>query len=77
MCDSLVFPDANKRKLLPAWIREGLEKMEQEKQKKVEKERVEKERKERLEAQKKAEQDIINQARIKQGLPPKSKFDEV
>ena len=74
---SLPLTDANKRKLLPAWIRLGLEKMEQEKQKAAEKKRLEKERKDRLEAQKKAENDIINQARIKAGLPPKSKFDEV
>ena len=31
--------DAAKRKTLPSWIREGLEKMEKEKQRKVEKER--------------------------------------
>ena len=32
--------DAAKRKTLPVWIREGLEKMEREKQKKMEKEQV-------------------------------------
>lgn len=36
--------DAVKRRTLPAWIREGLEKMDREKQKKVERERMEKER---------------------------------
>lgn len=37
-------PDAVKRRTLPAWIREGLEKMDREKQKKLERERMEKER---------------------------------
>lgn len=36
--------DALKRRKLPAWIREGLEKMDREKQKKLEQERMEKER---------------------------------
>uniref|UniRef100_A0A4W4EH16 PNN-interacting serine/arginine-rich protein n=1 Tax=Electrophorus electricus TaxID=8005 RepID=A0A4W4EH16_ELEEL len=36
--------DAVKRRTLPAWIREGLEKMDREKQKRLEKERLEKER---------------------------------
>lgn len=36
--------DAVKRRTLPAWIREGLEKMEREKQKKLEKERMEQQR---------------------------------
>ncbi|XP_056142000.1 arginine/serine-rich protein PNISR isoform X2 [Lampris incognitus] len=36
--------DAVKRRTLPAWIREGLEKMDREKQKKLERERMEKER---------------------------------
>lgn len=40
MCNS----DAVKRRTLPAWIREGLEKMDREKQRKLEKERMEKER---------------------------------
>lgn len=39
-----LFPDAVKRRKLPAWIREGLEKMDREKQKKLEQERMEKER---------------------------------
>ncbi|XP_006821134.1 uncharacterized protein LOC100367024 [Saccoglossus kowalevskii] len=67
--------DAAKRKTLPAWIREGLEKMEKQKQKKIEKEKDQAERKARLEAQKKAEHDLINEARISKGLPPKSKYD--
>lgn len=40
--------DAAKRKQLPAWIREGLEKMEQERIKKAEKEKAEKEKAEKL-----------------------------
>ena len=38
--------DVQRRKLLPAWIREGLEKMEQEKKKAAEKARLKKEREE-------------------------------
>uniref|UniRef100_A0A146M180 Arginine/serine-rich protein PNISR n=2 Tax=Lygus hesperus TaxID=30085 RepID=A0A146M180_LYGHE len=38
--------DAAKRRALPAWIREGLEKMEREKQKKAEQERIQKLKKE-------------------------------
>ena len=70
-----VYTDEQKIKLLPAWIRDGLEKMDKEKQKKLDKEQKEKERRERLEANRKAEQDIINEARIAAGLPPKSKYD--
>lgn len=40
----MYFSDAVKRRTLPAWIREGLEKMDREKQKKLERERMEKER---------------------------------
>ncbi|CAH1389738.1 unnamed protein product [Nezara viridula] len=46
--DTVTEIDAAKRKQLPAWIREGLEKMEREKQKKAENERLERERKEAL-----------------------------
>lgn len=38
------FVDAVKKKQLPAWIREGLNKMEREKQKKLERERLMQER---------------------------------
>jgi len=54
---------------LPAWIREGLEKMEKEKQKAMEKERLEIMRKQELEARKQAEDEaraVLN--------PSKSKF---
>eukprot|EP00058_Branchiostoma_floridae_P013642 XP_002599130.1 hypothetical protein BRAFLDRAFT_81797 [Branchiostoma floridae] len=44
--------DAAKRKILPAWIREGLEKMEREKQKAQEREQREREHAQRLEQQK-------------------------
>ncbi|KAG7210304.1 hypothetical protein KM043_011845 [Ampulex compressa] len=62
--------DAAKRRQLPAWIREGLEKMEKEKQKAVERERQEILRKQELEARKQAEDEaraVLN--------PAKSKFD--
>lgn len=61
--------DAAKRRQLPAWIREGLEKMEKEKQKAVERERQEILRKQELEARKQAEDEaraVLN--------PCKSKF---
>lgn len=64
-----LFTDAAKRRQLPAWIREGLEKMEREKQKAVERERQEELRKQELEARKKAEDEaraVLN--------PSKSKF---
>lgn len=46
--EKILFPlilllDAVKRRTLPAWIREGLEKMDREKQKKLERERMEQE----------------------------------
>ena len=47
--------DAAKRRSLPAWIREGLEKMEREKQRKLDKEKKEKEKEEAEAARKKAE----------------------
>lgn len=47
--DTFFVLDAMKRKNLPAWIREGLEKMEREKQKKKEEEA----RRKKLEASKK------------------------
>lgn len=61
--------DAAKRRQLPAWIREGLEKMEKEKQKAMERERLEILRKQELEARKQAEDEaraVLN--------PSKSKF---
>lgn len=61
--------DAAKRRQLPAWIREGLEKMEKEKQKAMERERLEMLRKQELEARKQAEDEaraVLN--------PSKSKF---
>lgn len=51
--------DATKRKNLPAWIREGLEKMEREKQKKLEKERKDKEQMEALKAEEDVEQENV------------------
>ncbi|OAD59170.1 Arginine/serine-rich protein PNISR [Eufriesea mexicana] len=68
--DTTTTIDAAKRRQLPAWIREGLEKMEKEKQKAVERERQEILRKQELEARKQAEDEaraVLN--------PCKSKFD--
>ncbi|XP_014468916.1 PREDICTED: arginine/serine-rich protein PNISR-like isoform X2 [Dinoponera quadriceps] len=68
--DTTTTIDAAKRRQLPAWLREGLEKMEKEKQKAVEKERLEILRKQELEARKQAE----DEARAVLD-PSKSKFD--
>ncbi|XP_035730798.1 arginine/serine-rich protein PNISR-like isoform X1 [Vespa mandarinia] len=68
--DTTTTIDAAKRRQLPAWIREGLEKMEREKQKAVERERQEILRKQEIEARKKAE----DEARLVLN-PSKSKFD--
>ncbi|XP_059839151.1 arginine/serine-rich protein PNISR isoform X3 [Hypanus sabinus] len=65
--------DAVKRRTLPAWIREGLEKMEREKQKKLEKERLEKERAQSSKHKKDTE-DVPGEADGPR-LPHKSKFD--
>lgn len=68
----MTFLDAVKRRTLPAWIREGLEKMDREKQKKIERERMEKERAEM------AEDDEQDHKADEEGdgprLPRKSKF---
>ncbi|KAF6028090.1 hypothetical protein EB796_013601 [Bugula neritina] len=69
------FMDAAKRKALPLWIREGLEKMEREKAKKEERERQARELKKRKkieeEEQKKAEEEAA-----RTGIPMKSKFED-
>lgn len=65
-------PDAVKRRTLPAWIREGLEKMDREKQKKLERERMEKEHESMV------KDDSINSRGGEEGdgpfVPRKSKF---
>lgn len=65
--------DAVKRRILPAWIREGLEKMDREKQKRLEKERMEKQRAEMAKEQKK-EEDAGDEEGDGPRLPRKSKF---
>uniref|UniRef100_A0A672L795 PNN interacting serine and arginine rich protein n=1 Tax=Sinocyclocheilus grahami TaxID=75366 RepID=A0A672L795_SINGR len=65
--------DAVKRRTLPAWIREGLEKMDREKQKKLEKERMEKERAEM--AHNERTSDMVEEEGDGPRLPRKSKFD--
>lgn len=64
--------DAVKRRTLPAWIREGLEKMDREKQKKLEKERMEKERAEM--AINERNSDMVEEEGDGPRLPRKSKF---
>ena len=73
---SVLTTDAQKRRLLPAWIREGLEKMEREKQKREERGRMEREKAEAKAAQEKAEKEAIDemQADAKGKLFIKSKF---
>lgn len=61
-----------KRRTLPAWIREGLEKMEREKQKKLEKERLEKERAQSSKHKKDPEE--VSEETDGPRLPHKSKF---
>lgn len=70
--------DAAKRKNLPAWIREGLEKMEREKQKKIERERMLREREQRLKMQQEEEERAMRELQDMEAapaLPRKSKFD--
>lgn len=64
--------DAVKRRTLPAWIREGLEKMDREKQRKLERERMEKERAEMAKDTSKAHD--ADEAGDGPRLPRKSKF---
>ena len=72
--------DAQKRRLLPAWIREGLEKMEREKQKKLEKEQKQKDAEEAKKLREKeeaeAEDELRKEAEAKGEIyvPRKSKF---
>lgn len=65
--------DAVKRRTLPAWIREGLEKMEREKQKKLEKERMEQQRSQLSKKEKKTTEDTEGGDGPR--LPQRSKFD--
>lgn len=69
---NLVFADAVKRRTLPAWIREGLEKMEREKQKKLEKERMEQQRSQLSKKEKKESEEAGEGDGPR--LPQKSKF---
>lgn len=69
---NLTCVDAVKRRTLPAWIREGLEKMEREKQKKLEKERMEQQRSQMSKKEKK-ENDEAEEGDGPR-LPQKSKF---
>lgn len=64
--------DAVKRRTLPAWIREGLEKMDREKQRKLERERMEKERAEMAKDTSKAHN--ADEAGDGPRMPRRSKF---
>jgi hypothetical protein len=73
----IIFPDAAKRRQLPAWIREGLEKMEREKQKKIDRERQIKEREAYLQKKREEEENAISELEKNSGqlvIPKKSKF---
>lgn len=61
-----------KRKLLPAWIREGLEKMEREKQRQVEREKEQKQREQMLEQRRQAELEALSEL---ENAKKKSKFE--
>ncbi|XP_052002171.1 arginine/serine-rich protein PNISR-like isoform X2 [Xyrauchen texanus] len=65
--------DAVKRRTLPAWIREGLEKMDRDKQRKLERERIEKERVELSNDE--MDSDVVEEEGDEPRLPRKSKFD--
>jgi splicing factor, arginine/serine-rich 18 len=67
--------DAAKRKTLPAWIREGLEKMEREKQKQVEKEDEMRDREKRRAIRRQIEEEALKEMENEKNmLPAKSKF---
>ncbi|XP_065089096.1 arginine/serine-rich protein PNISR isoform X2 [Ochlerotatus camptorhynchus] len=61
-----------KRKLLPAWIREGLEKMEREKQRQAEKEKEQQQRAELLQQRRQAELEALSEL---EAAKRKSKFE--
>lgn len=69
---NLAYVDAVKRRTLPAWIREGLEKMEREKQKKLEKERMEQQRSQMSKKEKKESEEAEEGDGPR--LPQRSKF---
>lgn len=71
--------DAAKRRQLPAWIREGLEKMEREKQRAVEREQEQKAREAAEIEKKRLEEEELERLKAEAAgqlvLPPKSKFE--
>ena len=74
--------DSAKRKQLPAWIREGLEKMEREKQRQAEKDKLEQEKAEAQRAREEAEREAAEELQREQEenptgearVPRKSRF---
>ncbi|XP_028042713.1 arginine/serine-rich protein PNISR isoform X2 [Bombyx mandarina] len=71
--------DAAKRRQLPAWIREGLEKMEREKQRAIEREQEKKAREEAEKEKKRLEEEELERMKAAASgqpvPPPKSKFE--
>ncbi|CAB3254565.1 unnamed protein product [Arctia plantaginis] len=71
--------DAAKRRQLPAWIREGLEKMEREKQKAIEREQEKRAREVAEKEKKRLEEEELERMKAEASgqpvLPPKSKFE--
>ncbi|CAG9823171.1 unnamed protein product [Phaedon cochleariae] len=67
--------DANKRKQLPAWIREGLEKMEKDKLRQMEKEKQNQEREENIEKNKQSDKETMEILKSTMKERIKSRFD--
>jgi splicing factor, arginine/serine-rich 18 len=71
----IIVTDAAKRRTLPPWIREGLEKMEREKQKREEREKADMEREEASRRRLQEEQTALEELEAeKSGIPKRSKF---
>lgn len=68
--------DAAKKKNLPNWLREGLEKMEREKNKKMEKEKEEHERREKIKAIRDKEEELRREIELEQKMASNYESDE-
>ena len=73
--NQLMSLDAAKKKNLPNWLREGLEKMEKEKAKKMEKEKEEHHRIERMKAIRDKEEELRREIELEQKLSSKYESD--
>lgn len=67
--------DAAKKKNLPAWLREGLEKMEKEKVKQIQREKEEQYRNEQLKAIKQKEEELRREIEFENKMKLKSRFE--